>query len=99
MAEAYALVREHMQPRAEVNKRAYDVAVKPVSFQPGDMVWYFCPRTRLGTSPKWTRFSTGPYQVVKRINDINYVIRATCKSRPMIIHVNKLRPYKEFELQ
>jgi len=52
MAEAYALVREHMQHCAEVNKWAYDVAVKPVSFQPGDTVWYFCPRTRLGTSPK-----------------------------------------------
>jgi len=99
MAEAYALVRDHMQRRAEVNKRAYDVAVKPVSFQPGDMVWYFCPRARLGTSPKWTRFYKGPYQVIKRINDINYVIRATAKSRPIIVHVNKLRAYREFKLE
>ena len=39
MAEAYALVRQHMQRRAEVNKRAYNVAAEPVSFQPGDTVW------------------------------------------------------------
>ena len=83
----------------KLNKRAYDVAVKPASFQPGDMVWYFCPRARLGTSPKWTRFYRGPYQVIKRINDINYVIRATAKSRPIVVHVNKLRACREFTLQ
>ena len=98
MAEAYALVRTHAQQCAQVNKQAYDCKVKPVSVQPGDLVWYFCPRTPLGVSPKWTRHFSGPFQVVKKINDVNYVIQASPKSKPKIVHINKLRPYKEFQL-
>ena len=49
MAEAYALVRIHTRQSAQVNKQAYDWRVKPVSFQSGDLVWYFCPRTPLAT--------------------------------------------------
>jgi len=99
MAEAYALVRKHTQRCAEVNKRAYDFRVKPISFQPGDLVWYFCPRSRPGMSPKWTRFYSGPYQIMRKVNDVNYVIRLSPKSRSMIVHVNKLKDYKEFQLE
>jgi len=98
MAEAYALVRIHMQQCAQVNKQAYDCRVNPVSFQSGDLVWYFCPRTPLGTSPKWTRHFSGPFRVVRKINDVNYVIRASAKSKLKVVHVNKLRLYKEFQL-
>lgn len=98
MAEAYALVRLHTQQRAEVNKRACDAGAKSVTFQPGDLVWYFCPRSRPGTSPKWTRFYSGPYQVVRKVNDINYVIRLTPRSRLITVHVNKLKAYNEFQL-
>jgi len=55
MAEAYAIVREHLGRNAEVMKSSYDAAVKPAQFQVDDQVWYFCPRSRPGTSPKWTR--------------------------------------------
>ena len=98
MAEAYAIVQEHTGQRAEVKKTSYDAGVGPVEFQVDDLVWYFCPRARPGTSPKWSRFYSGPYRVVRRLNDVNYVIRLTAKSRAIIVHVNKLRPYKEFHL-
>ena len=52
MAEAYALVRAHTRRCAEVNKRLYDACVKPVMFEVGELVWYFCPLSRLGPSPK-----------------------------------------------
>ena len=98
MAEAYALVRAHSQRCAEVNKRAYDVRVKPVSYQPGDLVWYFCPRSRPGTSPKWSRFYSGPFEVVRKVNDVNYAIRLSVRRRVIIVHVNKLKKYQEFQL-
>jgi len=98
MDEAYALVRIHTRQSAQVNKQAYDRRVKPVSFQSGDLVWYFCPRTLLGTGPKWTRHFSGPFQVVRKINDVNYVIRASAKAKLKIVHVNKLCLYKEFQL-
>ena len=98
MAEAYALVRAHSQRCAEVNKWAYDVRVKPVSYQPGDLVWYFCPRSRPGTSPKWSRFYSGPFEVVRKVNDVNYTIWLSVRGRVIIVHVNKLKKYQEFQL-
>jgi len=98
MAEAYAIVREHWGRCAEVMKGSYDAAVKPVEFQVDDLVWYFCPRSRPGTSPKWTRFYSGPYRVVRRVNDVNYVIQLTPRSRQIIVHVNKIKRYQEFQL-
>jgi transposase InsO family protein len=88
MAEAYALVRVHAGKFAEVNKRYYDARVKPIEFKVDDLVWYFCPRARPGTSPKWTRFYSGPYKVIRKINDVNYAIQLTTKSRVIIVHVN-----------
>jgi len=98
MAEAYALVRVHTGRCAEVMKRNYDEIAKPVEFQVNDLVWYFCPRTRPGTNPKWTRFYSGPDRVVRKVNDISYVIQLTPRSRQMIVHVNKPIKCNEFQL-
>ena len=98
MAEAYALVREHTGRCAEVMKRNFDVRVKPVEFQVNDLVWCFCPRAHPGTSPKWTRFYSRPYRVVRKVNDVNYVIQLTPRSRQIIVHVDKLKMCNEFRL-
>ena len=98
MAEAYAMVRDHWGRCADVMKDHYDAAVKPAEFQEGDLVWYFCPRARLGTSPKWTRFYSGPYRVVRKVNDVNYVIQLSPKSRQFVVHVNKIKRHQEFQL-
>jgi len=98
MAEAYALVQAHTRQSAELNKRLYDAGVKPVEFEVGDLVWYFCPRSSRGTSPKWNRFYSGPHKVVRKVNDVNYVIQLRTKGRTVVVHVNKLKKYKEFQL-
>jgi len=82
----------------EVMKSSYDAAVKPAQFQVDDQVWYFCLRSRPVTSPKWTRFYIGPYRVIRKVNDVNYVIQSTARSRQMVVHVNKLKPHSEFSM-
>ena len=96
MAAAFDFVRQHGQRHAEVNKRAYDAKVKPVAFCPGDLVRFFCPKSRPGTSPKWTRFYFGPYRAVCKINDVNCVIQLSPSSRLKVVHVNKLKKHEEF---
>jgi len=98
MAVAYAMVQAYSGRCAEVNKHHYDASVKPLDFRVGDQVWYFCPRARPGTSQKWTWFYSGPYEVVRKINDVNYVIHPSPTGHPKVVHANKLKPYKEFHL-
>jgi len=61
------------------------------------VIW-FGTRARLGTSPKWTRFYSGPYRVVRKMNDVNYDIQLSPKSRQFVVHVNKIKRHQEFQL-
>jgi transposase InsO family protein len=98
LAEAYGIVRRHWKIRSEAIKKHYDLSVKPMKFEEGDQVWYFCPRTTRGTSPKWSKLVTGPHTVVARLNDVNYIIRLKDGRRSVVVHVNKLKPYRQFNL-
>ena len=96
MKTAYRLVREHLQVAAERRKRAYDMRVRPAVFSSGDLVWYFTPRRYKGRSPKWEKMYTGPFTVEERCGLLNYKIRKTANSRPLVVHVDKLRPCASF---
>ena len=97
MAEAYALVRMHTRNKMADMKQQYDRAVRPITFEPDDQVMYYYPRKLKGRSPKWSRYYVGPYRIVKRLNDMNYVIRLSDRTRAIVVHVNKLKPYKKVQ--
>jgi hypothetical protein len=60
----------------------------------GDLVCYHYPRTYPGRTAKWTRFYTGPFKILKAVNDVNYVITKSLKSKPFIVHADKLKLYQ-----
>jgi transposase InsO family protein len=95
MESAYRLAREHLRVAAERRKRKYDLRVREKEFAVGDRVWYYTPRRYRGRSPKWEKMYTGPYIVDGRHGPLNYRIRKTATSRPLIVHVDKLRPCYE----
>ena len=74
MEEAYATVREQLGKAAQIQKKRYDLRVKPKRFDIGTFVWYYTPRKYVGKSPKWQKFYTRPYLVVSRVSPLNYVI-------------------------
>ena len=87
----YADVREKTKKAAERQKKFYDLRLHIQSFKPGDSVWYFYPRRRMGRSPKWQKWYTGPYLVVERVGPVNYKIQRTKRSVPIVVHVDKLK--------
>ena|SRR5688572_19076922 len=99
MESSYRLVREHLRVAAERRKHGYDLRVRPAEFAPGDRVWYYTPRRYQGRSPKWARMYTGPFTVIERLGLVNYRLRKTAHSKPIVVHVDKLRPCFEDGLQ
>lgn len=93
MRAAYGAVRESLKKAAERQKHHYDLRVKPAAFQPNDSVWLWTTRRQQGKTPKWQRRFVGPYVVVEKIGPVNYHIRRSAKSKPFVVHVDKLRPY------
>jgi len=82
---SYKLVREHLGRTAQRAKRYYDIGVKQTTFQIGHII------TVLGSGSDARR--SGPYVVEKILSPVNYVIRRNPRTQPVIVHVNKLKPY------
>ena len=89
--EAYELVRSNTKAYVTLQKRRYDLKVKPKQFHEGDWVYYLYPRKRVGRSPKWTRMYTGPYLVVGVLNTLLFRIQKSARAKPIIAHVDKLK--------
>ena len=96
MESAYELVRQCLGKAAESNKARYDMKARLVTFEVGDKVWLYNPKRPPGVGIKWHRCYGGPYTVVRRVNDVNYVVQLTPRSRLLIVHVNKLKKVKLF---
>ena len=62
-------------------------------FQTGDPVWLHNPKRKQGVSPKLCRQWEGPYTVLKPINDLVYCIQLGPRSKPKVVHWNRLWRY------
>jgi hypothetical protein len=94
-----SLERAHQFARSQIFKSGhkmkirYDVDASSSQFEKGNEVWLYTPQKKRGLSPKLQRYWKGPYSVVKRINDLVYKIQLGPRSKPIIVHRNRLWKY------
>ena len=86
-------VRSNIQDASDKMKDHYDIRAEKGGYQPGDLVWLYNPQKRRGLSPKLQRNWEGPYEIMKRINDVVYRIRKTPNGKPRVVHFNRLAPF------
>jgi len=89
--KAFTLARDSLGTAAERSKKRYDKRVKPAVYNEGDWVYYFCPRHRVGKSPKWQRFYSGPFLVIQKLWVVNMRIQRSPRANPMVVHVDKIK--------
>jgi len=89
--ECYEVAREHLRVAAERRKKTYDIRVKTSEYVAGNWVWYWYPRRYQKKSPKWQKSYTGPYLIVRVIEPVNYVLQKSVRSKPFVVHVDKLK--------
>jgi len=92
--DGFDRVRESLGLNADKSKKMYDMKVRPNVYAVGDWVFYFCPRHRMGRSPKWQNFYSGPYLIVEILGTVNVRIQKTAKASAMVVHVDKLKMCK-----
>jgi len=54
-------------------------------------VLVYDPRKKRGKFAKWQVCWKGPVTVERRLNDINYALRKTAKSKPVVVHIDRMR--------
>jgi len=90
--KAHDLARERLKKMCREVQKNYDPRVKVKEYNVGDRVWVCNPRNFKGRSPKWEIKYKGPFEIIKRLNDVNYVIQRGPGAKQAVIHIDKLKP-------
>jgi len=93
LQEAAQFVRNYTGRQIQRMKERYDASVKPKQFVENEEILLFDPRKKRGHFTKWSVTWVGPFIVKKRLNDCNYIIQKSAKSRPFVVHVDRMRRY------
>ena len=97
-AKAFQMVRENMGDAKEAREEYYDRLTKDRVFQPGDRVLVYFDKVpeRINAKffKKWSFFT-----VLKKVGPVNVLVRATIKSKPILVHVNRVKHASEAEIQ
>ena len=85
-----SFANQNLVESQESMKQHYDLKSVRRSFQPGDQVLVFLPNERNSLKAKYA----GPYNVLKRLSDLNYIISTPDRRKTSrLVHINLLKPY------
>ncbi|KAJ8959664.1 hypothetical protein NQ318_021852 [Aromia moschata] len=85
--------REKLKFHSDKMKQRIDTTSTETAFKPGDAVWLYAPKRTKGKSPKLQSNWEGPYTIIKKINDLVYRIQLSPRSKPKVVHLERLAKY------
>lgn len=80
------IAKEHLKKIKQEAKEYYYRKTKEINFKVGDKVLLYDEALRRGRSKKLNALWTGPYIVLEKVSDVNYVIKKS--RRKMRTHAN-----------
>ena len=93
MQVAYRIVENQLKVVFDRAKRRYDARVKSVKFNVGDLCYFYSPRLFAGRGRKFRNQISGPWKVIRKVNEVNYSIQKSPKSKAVIVHVDRMVKY------
>ena len=89
----HEFARSSLKLSSDRSKMYYDTKSSDNTYSTGDPVWLYNPKKKKGVSPKLSRNWEGPDTVVKPINDLVYRIQLGPRTKPKVVHWNRLWRY------
>ena len=89
----HEFARSNLKLSSDRAKMYYDTKSSDNTHKVGEPVWLYNPKKKKGVSPKLSRNWEGPYTVVKSINDLIYHIQLGPRTKPKVVHWNRLWRY------
>ena len=97
LAECLKFIHEFARNKLKITgltmKKYYDHKIDHKIYDVGAPVWLHNPKSKHGLSRKLQREWCGPFVVIQRLNDVIYRVQETPKSKPKIVHHDKLKKY------
>ncbi|KAJ8935810.1 hypothetical protein NQ318_023364 [Aromia moschata] len=79
---------EKLKMHSDKMKQRLDTTSTETAFKPGDAVWLYAQKG-LKENSNWE----GPYTIIKKINDLVYRIQLSPRSKPKVVHLERLARY------
>ena len=64
-----------------------------MKFDVGDLCYFYSPRLFAGRGRKFRNQTSGPWKFIRKVNEVNYSIQKSPKSKAMIVHVDRMMKY------
>ncbi|KAJ8941625.1 hypothetical protein NQ318_000331 [Aromia moschata] len=93
MDQIHRFAREKLKIHSDKMKQRLDTTSTETAFKPGDAVWLYAPKRTKGKSPKLQSNWEGPYTIIRKINDLVYRIQLSPRSKPKVVHLERLARY------
>jgi len=94
LEKAHEIARKHLKRAAEKQSASHDVKLSMKSYQTGDLVWYQAENRKEGITPKLQPLYKGPAVVLRKVNELNFLIQLDRRGSKYLVHHNKLKPYE-----
>ncbi|UYV78277.1 hypothetical protein LAZ67_16000751, partial [Cordylochernes scorpioides] len=97
IARTRQVVINNTEKTQERMKRNYDKKHNERIYEPGHLVAVWTPVRKIGKCEKLLRKYFGPYRILKKLSNVNYLIEPKDNpgQEPLIVHVSRLKPYFE----
>ena len=90
MKQVHTLARENLLSSQMWQKRDYDMKLKVVSYEVGDLVYVIDSAKKTGVSPKLQPVWKGPYVICRVISQILFVVAG--RKKTFVLHHDRLKP-------
>ncbi|UYV80156.1 hypothetical protein LAZ67_18001842, partial [Cordylochernes scorpioides] len=97
IARTRQVVINNTEKTQERMKRNYDKKHNERIYEPGHLVAVWTPVRKIGKCEKLLRKYFGPYRILKKLSNVNYLIEPKDNpgQDPLIVHVSRIKPYFE----
>ena len=92
------MARENLQRAQQKMKDYYDQKAKMPTFEVGQRVWVYTPKTKKGLSKKLLHNWFGPYRIVEKSSPVHFRLHTdTNKKVTFAVHANRMKPFVDPE--
>lgn len=97
---AQNIAKENIQRSQQKMKEYYDQKAKMPTFEVGQRVWVYTPKTKKGRSKKLLHNWYGPYRIVEQSSPVHFRLRTdTNKKVTFVVHANRMKPFVDPDLR
>ena len=89
--QAYELVRRNATTQQRRRNNLYNKRVHGHTYKEGEYVLLHYPAFPVGKSPKFSSPWRGPYEILKRLNDVNYKIKELTTGKVQVVHYGRMK--------